>query len=68
MTEPSDELVDVRSKLDAETNRVVDAVAHATGKDKSAVIREAMQAWAQEEVHRATVVLRLARSKGNETA
>ncbi len=66
MTEPSDDLVEVRSKLDPDTNRIVDAVAHATGRDKSAVIREALQAWAKEEVHRATIVLRLTRSKGNE--
>jgi predicted DNA-binding protein len=68
MTEPSDELVDVRSKLDAETNRVLDAVSHATGREKAAIVREVMAAWAKEEVHRATVVLRLARGKGNETA
>lgn len=68
MSDLGDDLVDVRSKLDAETNRVLDAVAHATGRDKSAIVREVMATWAKEEVHRATVVLRLARGKGGDSA
>ena len=63
-----EDYVDLRSKLDPDTNRVLDAVAHATGRDKSAIVREVMAEWAKSEVHRATVVLRLARGKGNDAA
>lgn len=63
-----EDLVDVRTKLDAETNRVLDAVAHATGRDKSAIVREVMAEWAKQEVHKATVIVRLTRGKGDGTA
>lgn len=65
----AEDLVDVRAKLDAESNRVLDAVAHATGRDKSAIVREVMAEWAREEVHRARTVLRvMSNAKGNGTA
>ncbi len=63
-----DDYVDVRSKLDPESYQVLDAIARATGRDKSAIIREVMAAWAKEEVHRATMVLRLIRGKGDGAA
>jgi predicted transcriptional regulator len=68
MTEPSDDLVDIRSKLDPDSYQVLDAIARATGRDKSAIVREVMANWAKEEVHRATMVLRLARGKGGGAA
>ena len=61
-----EDLIDVRTKLDAETNRVLDGVAHATGQDKSAIVREVMRKWASEEIHRATIVLRVVLRKGTE--
>lgn len=68
MTDPSDDLVDVRTKLDPESNRVLDAVAHATGRDKSAIVREVMADWAKGEVHKATIILRVAGRKGDSAA
>ena len=68
MTDPSDELVDVRSKLDAESNRVLDAVAHATGRDKSAIVREVMAEWAKGEVHKARIILNMSNRKGGGAA
>lgn len=62
------DLRDLRAKLHAETDQVLDAVSRATGKDKSEIVREVMQAWAKEEVHKATMVLRLTDRKGTGAA
>ena len=62
------DLRDLRAKLHVETDQVLDAVSRATGKDKSEIVREVMQAWAKEEVHKATMVLRLTDRKGTGAA
>lgn len=67
MTDP-DELVDVRSKIEPESNRVLDAISLATGRDKSAVIREWISDRAKEELHKATVIVRVATRKGVDPA
>ena len=68
MSELAEELVDLRTKLDAETNRVLDAVSHATGRDKSAIVREVMADWARLKVHEARIILRLSKREGGEQA
>ena len=60
----SNEMVDARTKLDEETHRILDAIALATGRDKSAIIREVMAVWCKEEVHKATLLLRMVERKG----
>jgi predicted DNA-binding protein len=68
MSDPAGELRDLRAKLDAETDQVLDAFSRATGKDKSAIVREVMAEWAKGEVHKATLILRLATRKGRDEA
>jgi hypothetical protein len=60
-----EDLIEVRAKIEAETNRVLDAVAVATGQDKSAIVREVMRKWGSDEIHRATIVLRVVSRKGS---
>jgi predicted DNA-binding protein len=62
---PAPELRDLRAKVTADTDQVLDAISRATGKDKSEIVREVLSAWASEEVHKATMVLRLIDRKGN---
>ena len=40
---------------------ILDGVCHATGNDRTGVMRLVLQEWAARELHRATVVLRVAR-------
>jgi predicted DNA-binding protein len=65
---PAPELRDLRAKVTADTDQVLDAISRATGKDKSEIVREVLSAWASEEVHKATMVLRLIDRKGNAEA
>jgi predicted DNA-binding protein len=62
------DLRDLRAKLDPETDQVLEAVSRATGRDKSALVREVLAQWAKDEVHRATMVLRLSNRKGTDAA
>jgi predicted DNA-binding protein len=62
---PAPELRDLRAKVTADTDQVLDAISRATGKDKSEIVREVLSAWASEEVHKATMVLRLLDRKGS---
>jgi predicted DNA-binding protein len=62
---PAPELRDLRAKVTADTDQVLDAISRATGKDKSEIVREVLSAWACEEVHKATMVLRLIDRKGS---
>lgn len=65
----AEDLVDIRAKIDADTNRILDAVSMVTGLDKSAIVREAMAAWAREERHKAEKIVQImSSSKGNRTA
>jgi predicted DNA-binding protein len=65
---PAPELRDLRAKVTADTDQVLDAISRATGKDKSEIVREVLSAWANEEVHKATMVLRLIDRKGTAEA
>jgi predicted DNA-binding protein len=65
---PAPELRDLRAKVTADTDQVLDAISRATGKDKSEIVREVLSAWASEEVHKATMVLRLIDRKGTAEA
>jgi predicted DNA-binding protein len=62
------ELFDLRAKITLETYQVLDATSRATGKDKSELVREVLARWAEEEVHRATMILRLTNRKGDAAA
>jgi predicted DNA-binding protein len=62
------ELFDLRAKITLETYQVLDATSRATGKDKAELVREVLARWAEEEVHRATMILRLTNRKGDAAA
>jgi predicted transcriptional regulator len=65
----AEELVDIRAKVDGDTNRVLDAISMVTGLDKSAIVREALAAWATEERHKAEKIVQImSSSKGNRAA
>lgn len=55
---------DLRAKITRRTHAVLLAKSAATGKDQSQLVREILAAWAEEEVHAATVMHRLLRSEG----
>ena len=55
---------DLRAKITRRTGAVLLAKSAATGKDQSQLVREILAAWAEEEVHAATVMHRLLRSEG----
>lgn len=59
------ELRDLRAKIYADTDQVLDAVARATGMDKSEVVREWLAERARQEFHKAKMIVRLAKGEGN---
>ena len=62
------DLRDFRTKITVETDQVLEGISRATGKDKSLIAREWMAERAIEELHKATMVLRLANRKGTDAA
>jgi hypothetical protein len=62
------ELRDVRAKITVNADQVLDAVARASGRDKSELIREVLDKWAAEKVHEATLIVRLAIREGTGAA
>lgn len=58
------DLIDLRSKIDEETHQVLEAHSRAHDIDKSEVVRRVLREWAKKEVHVATLVTRLTRTKG----
>ena len=57
--------VELRGDVLREHIDVIDAVAHATpGASRSSVVRQIIAAWVEAEIHRSTVVLRVARHNG----
>ena len=60
------DLIDLRSKIDLETNQVLEAHAIAHKLDKSEVVRRWLQERASQEVHVATLVTRLTRREGGD--
>lgn len=49
-------LIDLRAKVTAEADAVLEAVQRSTGKDKSEVVRDVLHRWAMSEIH-ASIVL-----------
>lgn len=49
-------LLDLRAKITAESDAVLEAVQRATGRDKSEVVRDVLHKWAMAEIHASTVL------------
>ena len=62
------DLVDLRAKITDKTNQVLEAHAIAYKLEKSEVVRKALEQWADDQIHIATVVVRLTRGEGGGTA
>lgn len=58
------DLIDLRAKVSAETNAVLEALSRAGGKDKSEIVREVLHQWALAKVHEATLIQRLMAVEG----
>ena len=65
MTDAAD-LRDLRAKITAESDQVLEAVSRATGRDKSELVREVLHEWADRKLHEARLIHRLARSEGSD--
>lgn len=55
------DLIDFRTKLHPRAHAVLTAVARASGKDMNEIVRELLDKWADDEVHKAEIVMRLVR-------
>lgn len=64
----SADLIDFRTKLTPRSHAVLTAVARASGREMSELVRELVDRWADERVHESTLVLRLARGEGTDVA
>lgn len=49
-------LVDLRAKITAETDAVLEAIHRSTGRDKSEVVRDVLHQWAAKEIHAASIL------------
>lgn len=49
-------LIDLRAKITAESDAVLEAVQRATGRDKSEVVRDVLHKWAMTEIHASNVL------------
>lgn len=61
MSEP---LKDLRTKISAETDAVLEAVSRHSGRDKTEIVREILHDWAQEEIGKASMMDKLLRAEG----
>jgi hypothetical protein len=61
MSEP---LKDLRAKVTPETDAVLEAVARATGRDRSEIVREVLHDWALIEIGKASMVHKMLRAEG----
>jgi hypothetical protein len=57
------DLVDCRSKITAEADLMLEAIAKSTGKDKSELVREIVQGWFQSRWEEHEMIKRLFRGK-----
>ena len=57
-------LIDLRSKITAESDAVLEAVQRATGRDKSEVVREVLHKWAMNEIHASNVLHAILQREG----
>lgn len=62
------DLRDLRAKISVETDAALEAAHHATGKDRSEIVRDVLHAWALGEIDKATVLLRRLKAEGLATA
>lgn len=51
---------ELRMELPAEEVSVLDGYCQATGKSRTAVMRNLLRAWSEEKLHEATLILRVA--------
>jgi hypothetical protein len=55
-------LIDFRGKVTHETDAVLEAIHMATGRDRSEIVRDVLQQWAESKIHEASLIdLRLRR-------
>lgn len=57
-------LIDLRAKISAEADAVLEAVQRATGKDKSEVVRDVLHKWAVAEIHASSVLIKILQREG----
>ena len=57
-------LIDLRAKVTAEADAVLEAVHRSTGKDKSEVVRDVLHKWAMNEIHAASVLQSILQREG----
>ena len=57
-------LVDVRGKITHRTDAVLDALHLATGRDRSEIMREALDEWAGLKIHEASLIDQRLRREG----
>jgi predicted DNA-binding protein len=60
----SSELKDLRAKITPRTNAVLEALNRTTGRDKSEIVRDILEKWADEQIHAATLIDRLLVGEG----
>lgn len=60
----SQELKDFRGKITPETDAVLEAMNHASGRDKSEIAREVLHRWALEQIHAASLITRFVKGEG----
>lgn len=58
------QLTDLRTKVTDRTARVMAAINHATGKERSQIAREVLDKWAAHQVHVAIIIDRMTRDEG----
>lgn len=58
------DLRDLRAKVTPETHCALVALAQATGRDQSEIVREVMHAWALQQVNAAAALQRLLMAEG----
>lgn len=59
-----DDMVDFRGKLSKKVHSILFAKSQATGRDMQVIVREVLSAWADDELHAASVMQRVLRSEG----
>lgn len=57
-------LIDFRGKITHRTDAVLDALHMATGRDRSELAREALDAWAEARIHEASLIDQRLRREG----
>jgi len=60
----SAELKDLRGKITAETDCVLEAINRATGMDKSVIVREVLHEWAINKIREHSILMKLLAAEG----